>query len=245
MNTICLLTRKIDPIWLDFLQGFSKYRIIIVVDDNSENYAEQNKNTNVKIVQLSNEICREHGYTNCNSCVGFNEIISWDKALYYFNHMDVDNDGDIWFIEDDVFFMDEDTLVNIDKQYPTSDLLTSFHETNHSGEMYSWNHWVNVVGRIDLPWSHSMVCACRMSRRLLGAVDEYVKKRGQLYFIESIFNTLAQHHNMQIDNPIELSTVHWNTNWDKNNIDDTKVYHPFKNIEDHMFIRNSNSNRPV
>lgn len=251
MNTICLLTRTLHPIWLDFLNRFSKYRIIIVVDDNSENYAEKyadyiKTNTNIQIIQLPNELCREQGYTNCNSCVGFNEIISWDKALYYFNHIDtIHHGGDIWFIEDDVFFMNEDTLINIDKQYLQSDLLTSFHETNHSGEMYSWNHWVNVVGRIELPWSHSMVCACRMSRRLLGAVDEYVKKRGQLYFIESMFNTLAQHNNMKIDNPIELSSVHWNTNWDKTDIDNTKVYHPFKNIEDHSVIRTSNSNHPV
>lgn len=237
---LCLLIRilKEKEIWLDFLNSFTTYEIFVVIDDNSIDCVSEysSQYTNIHFVQIDNEICKANGYINCNSCVGFNEVISWDKALYYFNRVYKDY-TDIWFIEDDVFFLSEESIKDIDNQYTESDLLTAFHEVNESGEMYSWNHWVNVINKIELPWCHSMVCACRMSRELMIKVDEYVKRHGQLYFIESIFNTLAHQNKMKIDNPSELSSVHWNTAWDKDHIDGKKIYHPFKNIDDHLYIR--------
>jgi len=244
IRIICLLTRtfKGNEIWFEFLNTFTKYKIFVMIDDANDLFEEYSQiYKNIQFLQIDNEICRRNGYTNCNSCVGFNDIISWDKAIYYFQSSFTDY-KDIWFIEDDVFFFSEKTIESIDEKYQESHLLTAFHDVNETGEMYSWNHWVNVVGKIHLPWCHSMVCACRMSRELLLKVGDYVKTHGQLYFIESIFNTLAHHNKMKIDNPEELSCVHWNTVWDKETIDLHKVYHPFKNIEDHLYIRKNINN---
>jgi len=58
-------------------------------------------------------------------------------------------------------------------------------------------------------------------------------------FIEALFNTLALHYNYTVDNPDELKdTITYDKKWDKDDIDITKIYHPFKNIDDHIYMRN-------
>lgn len=241
-RAICLLTRFVDNAWLDFLKGFVLYDIFVCVDDNSEDC--QNKYgaeySNITFIQIQNEVCREHGYTNCNSCVGFPEIISWDKAIYYFSERETSYDQ-VWMIEEDVFFMNENVLKTIELDFPNSDLLTSFHSINPTGEMESWNHWVNVIHRIDPPWAHSMVCASRISSKLFAEVKKYKTIHGHLFFIEAMFNTIAHQSNLLVDTPKQLSTVHWNTAWNRDEIDVNQVYHPFKRIEEHTYIRASHS----
>ena len=241
-RAICLLTRIVDNVWLDFLQGFQLYDIFVCVDDNSEDCQTKYglEYPNITFIQIQNVVCREQCYTNCNSCVGFPEIISWDKAIYYFSERETSYDQ-VWMIEEDVFFMKEQVLETIDIEFPDSDLLTSFHSINPTGEMEGWNHWVNIIYRIDPPWAHSMVCASRISRKLFAGVKKYKTIHGHLFFIEAMFNTIAHQTNLLVDTPHQLSTVHWNTQWNRDEIDANQVYHPFKRIEDHTYIRASQS----
>lgn len=238
---LCLLTKNPNKIWLDFLETFSQYAIYVVIDDNSVDYVKQYDEiyNNIKFIQIDNDLCRKHGYTNCNSAVGFPDIIAWDKAMYLFCEFETRYDQ-VWFIEDDVFLHKEDVLVRIDRdcQHSCADLLTSFHELNLDGNIWSgWNHWVNVVDRIPPPWAHSMVCACRVSKILLKKIKDYKQSRGHLFFIEAMFNTIAHQSGLNIQNPGELTTIHWNTNWDIQAIDKRLLYHPIKCIEDHLYIR--------
>jgi hypothetical protein len=76
-----------------------------------------------------------------------------------------------------------------------------------------------------------------MSKSLLEKIKEYKQSRGHLFFIEAMFNTIAHHCGMNIQNPGELTTIHWNTTWDIQAIDKRFLYHPIKCIEDHHYIR--------
>ena len=238
---LCLLTKIPNQIWLNFLETFSNYDIYVVIDDNSTDYVKKYGGLykNIKIIQIENEICKDNGYTNCNSAVGFPDIIAWDKALYLFCELET-RYCQVWFIEDDVFLDNEDVLIRIDRhcQHSCADLLTSFHELNLDGNIWSgWNHWVNVVDRIAPPWAHSMVCACRISKSLLEKIREYKQSRGHLFFIEAMFNTIADQSGLNIQNPGELTTIHWNTTWNIHAIDKRFLYHPIKCIDDHLYIR--------
>jgi hypothetical protein len=147
----------------------------------------------------------------------------------------------VWLIEDDVFLANESALLNIDTAYESSDLLSAFHHINQESNMDSWNnwwnHWVNIIHKLELPWAHSMVCACRLSRTMLEEVVEYKTKKGSLCFIEAMFNTIALHKGLVVDNPTELSKIHWRANWDINAINPKNLYHPMKNISEHKTIR--------
>lgn len=233
---VCLLTRFFNQYWIDFLKGFMQYETYLVIDDNSIIY--DSIIEGVHIIQVKDETCRQTNYYKSSSWTNLKDIISWDKALYYFNRVNTDYEN-IWFLEDDVFIMSENTLINIDNQHKTSDLLTSFHEINPTGNIYEgWNHWVNVIHRIGTPWAHSLVCACRMSRRLMEKVDNYLSDR-HLMIIEALFNTLAMHYNYTVSNPVEMATtIQYNTPCDYDNINTNYIYHPVKKIQDHIFIRN-------
>jgi hypothetical protein len=44
----------------------------------------------------------------------------------------------VWFFEDDVFFNNENTLLQIDLKHPYSDLLSNVYTENKDGEKKSW-----------------------------------------------------------------------------------------------------------
>ena len=235
-QVLCILTRYLNQYWIDFLKTFTQYDTYLVIDDNS--IIHDKIIEGVHIVQVDDETCRANNYYKSSSWTNLKDIISWDRALYYFNHIETDYEN-IWFLEDDVFIMSEKTIIDIDVQYKDSDLLTSFHEINPTGDIYAgWDHWVNVIHRIGTPWAHSLVCACRLSRPLMKKVDEYLNDR-HLMIIEALFNTIAIHYNLKVSNPTEMATtIKYNTPCDYNNINTNYIYHPVKKIEDHIFIRN-------
>lgn len=233
---VCVLTRYLNQYWIDFLKAFTQYETYLVIDDYSTIHDKIIEG--VHIVQVDDETCKTHNYYKSSSWTNLKDIISWDRALYYFNHVETDYEN-IWFLEDDVFIMSEKTLIDIDNQHPQSDLLTSFHEINPTGDIYAgWDHWINVIHRIGTPWAHSLVCACRLSRRLMERVDNYLNDR-HLMIIEALFNTLAIHYNYIVSNPVEMATtIKYNVPCDYNNINTSYIYHPVKKIEDQIFIRN-------
>jgi hypothetical protein len=216
----------------------------MVIDDNTIIYPKQIDN--VFIIQVTDEECRNANYYNSSVASNLKPIVAWDRALYYFNTQ-VDSFytyKNVWFLEDDVFLMSEDVLIKIDEKYPESDLLTAFHDVNESGDaQIGWEHWVNVIHHIEPPWAHSLISASRLSFVILALVHRYVKDR-PLMFIEALFSTIAHHRNsipdqQLIHHPDELKdTITYDKKWDRDQVDITKLYHPFKKMEDHEYIRN-------
>ena len=48
-NCICVICRKPNLIWMNFLSAFTQYDVFFLIDDNTENYAELYKTNFPKI----------------------------------------------------------------------------------------------------------------------------------------------------------------------------------------------------
>lgn len=157
---------------------------------------------------------------------------SREKALYYFYKNNVNYDY-IWFIEEDVFIPTIKTIKNIDIKYPSSDLLVCDNKIINKKHI-DW-HW-NLVnkqldGKISLPYSKSMICAIRCSKKLLQHIFIHALKYKTLFFCEVMFNTIALHKKLNIKVIKELKTIVWRRKWKKDEINVNNLYHPVKSIE--------------
>jgi len=237
---ICVLSRYYNQTWMNFLKTFKQYDLYMVIDDNMIIYDDVIDNIN--IIQIPDNICLRSNYYKSSCWSNLKDIVAWDRALFYFNRVNTTYEH-VWFMEDDVFIMSENTLCSVDEKHPNSDLLSAFHEINETGDVnQGWNHWVNVIHRIGTPWAHSLISCARLSNRLLKRIDEYVGDR-HLMFIEALFNTLALHNGYVVDNPDEIKdTITYDTQWNRDELDTTKIYHPFKKMEDHVYIREKQKN---
>jgi len=239
-NAFCLITIRPNVIWLDFLQTFtSVYDVYIMIDDNSYDCADNiSKYPNLKFIQIEKDICKTAGYIySSTSAMNDTDVIAWDKALFYFT-IENRNYDNIWFCEDDVYIHSINIIEKLDSNYFTADLICKDLTINTTGELYSWYHMYNAPGYFELPWCNSMICFCRISLKLLDNMYKYVSDFGKLNFIELMIPTIAHQNGMVISNPSEFDTIHWITKWNKDDIDKTKIYHPFKNMEDHQYMRN-------
>lgn len=240
-KAVALITRKPLQKWIDFLNGFSCYDIFIIIDDNTENYSDKYRDNYEKInfIQVENEECAKNGFIGSSVATKLPPIMAWDKAMYYFSHIETNYDQ-IWFFEDDVFFFSETTLLRMDEKYEKCNLLTRSHTIKYENNLEGWWHWNQVAGNIDLPWAYSLICICRVSNILLQKVREYANNHGKIFFIEAILNTLAIHNNLDVGTPPQLITV---VQGDISPIEVNKdkmffVFHPYKDIDKHQELRN-------
>jgi hypothetical protein len=241
-NAICILTIVPNKIWLEFLnKNFNFYDVYMLIDRNDIDYNKElkDKYTNIHFIQIDDEECQENGYMNSNTTsvyVGFGKVIAWDKAFYYFSKINTQYQH-VWFIEEDVFFYEEKTLLSIDEKYPISDLLSQNYGTNESGTNTDWV-WKRIEIRIPPPYYCAMLCGVRISKKLLCKINEYVEKFSTLFFIEAMVPTIAKQCNLQYDTPEELHTVVYRHDWNVEDLSKIKLYHPVKNLELHYKRRN-------
>ena len=242
MNCICLITFQPRKIWCDFLNTFKHYKIFIIVDDNDFDLCVfKNEYTNINFITVKNETCKLSGYMNTNYMI--NKLISgWDKALYYFGleNTGVENTGYdfIWFIEDDVFFNNENTILNIDKQYVNEDLLSSPYYINKDGNKHTWN-WSRININFPPPYYHGMMCVVRFSKMMLKCINNYANLHKTLFFLEALFPTIAIKHKLKYATPNELSDIYYRHNFQQKDIRVNNFYHPVKNLKIHVFLRNN------
>ena len=230
---ICILTRIPTTIMLDFLNSFSHYDIYVVIDDNSINYTEKYKDIykNINFIQIEKDVCIKAGYQNITLTLNLNGPCAWEKALYYFSRINL-NYNYVWFIEDDVYFYNEDTILNIDNKYPESDFLSNKYETNETGKTDYW-HWGKIMHTLKYnpPYYSTMCCAVRMSKNLLQLISDYAKKNNTLFFLEVMYPTLTIKNNLKYDAIPELYTIVYRKDWKKEEVDTVNLFHPIKNHE--------------
>lgn len=237
MKAICLITRQPSKIWCEFLNKFSHYKVFIIVDyDEIDTQEFINQYTNITFVKINPNLCHTNGFKNTNSLVIHKEISGWDKAVYYFSVENQTYDY-VWFIEDDLFFYNESTLIRIDNQYMISDLLSNTCTENKDGRKNEWLWHKIQYNNYEPPYYWAMMCACRMSRNLLRCIGLSAKKYNTLFFLEAAFPIIAFKNNLQVDTPLEFRNIHWLPDFDKTIIENS-LYHPIKNIEKHLFLRN-------
>ena len=238
MPAICFLTVRPVAAFVEFCKSLKndEYDIFICVDDNTWSIPEINDA--VKIIKMDNADAEREGFKSCVQPLP-GKACSRDKALYYFARIDQSYEQ-IWFIEEDVFVPTVTTISDIDAKYPGCDLLTSGHSTD--AETRNWPHWNHVVHtngiKLPPPYATSMICAIRVSRALLGAVDAYATAHKNLFMDEALFNTLAIHNNLEVLPIAELSTIRWRHAWKLSDIQPTHLYHPVKLIAQQVAWRN-------
>ncbi len=243
MNALCIICRRPDKIWLDFLNGFTKYKTYLMIDDYSIDYKDIYKNTysNINFIQISDKDCEKHGFINSSSTVGLKKIIAWDKGLYYFSTINKSHEY-VWFMEDDVFFHNETTILNIDRNYPSSDLLTTDNDygvcNNARTKAMEW-HWPRININHAFPYCKSMICSVRMSKSMLHSIRKYAHSNDTLFFIEAMFPTIASINKLKYDKPSEMYPVYWRHDFKDEDFDKLKIYHPVKKLDDHTKIRNT------
>jgi len=230
-NAVCLVTIRPSSVWTDLLKQFQNYDVFIVVDNIDTE--------SVGVIKITNDECIRHGYIHSsympNSSLTFNEIIAWDRALYYFTNINTGYDN-VWFFEDDVFFYDENTLLNIDKTYPKSDILCKEKNSEPKSGEWSW-FWPAIHIHFPPPYFHSPICAVRMSNSLLSHLNEYVKQNKVLFFIEAMFPSIAHYNHLTYDSPAELGQLHWRKDWTIDELNKSQVFHPMKNMEQQREFR--------
>lgn len=242
-NAICLMCVKPNKIHIDFLNSISKYKIFILCDDNNCN---TDNITNIEIIKIDENECMNNGYKNSNFFVNKNPS-AWDKVFYYFNKININYDY-VWILEDDVFVPNNDAFMYLDNKYGHSDLLCKANISNLTNN--DWQLWDSANNKYDKPWYSSMVCCCRISKKLFEEIGKYVEEKGELFFIEIMINTIANHKKLIIKEIEELSNIdpkpkennryrHFINGrkiWMTKTIIDLKknfLYHPVKNIELH------------
>jgi hypothetical protein len=148
------------------------------------------------------------------------------------------NYNHVWFIEDDVFFYNEQTLVDIDSKYIHSDFLgtgTSYKE-NIDGKSRDWL-WQDVHLKIPPPYYKCLCCVIRISQALFHKIKNYATFYKTLDFLEALFPTLCKQGGLQYDMPDEFANVIYIKDHDINTLNKKNLYHPLKHIKDHMMIR--------
>jgi len=240
-NIICFLTVKPSELYYNECKKLlnKKYDIFICIDDNEYNIP--NYDNIIPIIKINNKECEDNGFKNtviyCK-----NKACSRDKALYYFSRKYNKPFNYIWFIEEDVFFYDINTIINIDNKYNGDLLSESNIILNNYDDINKWPHWNRVINEtnniLTFPFSKSMICAVRISNKLLKLINNYAEKNKILFMDEALFNTLALQNNLIIINPEELKYITYRDTFNLDNVTNTKyMYHPIKDIEYQSIIR--------
>lgn len=183
-----LMTRRVSEIPLRLISQmvdlpiYANYDFFVVSDDNTQDINEfARKYPRISFVQVKDSVCETTGYIKMNYSIPKTPT-SWDKSFYFFTYVKPDYHF-VWFIEDDVFVPNADAIWNIDQKYAVDgdmneetakDLLVRLNNRNDDPNNTKWI-WHAAKGKIDLPWFQGFLPACRVSRRLLFKIRDYVK----------------------------------------------------------------------
>ncbi|HEY9003260.1 MAG TPA: hypothetical protein VIM89_18025 [Mucilaginibacter sp.] len=230
---IAVICKNPHPVWLEFLSKFKAYDTYVIIDDDTNDLSSlQSDYPNVHLILVNGKSCELAGFTDTNSA-HFKKVNGWDKALYYFA---VENTSyqRVWFFEEDVFFYNEDTIKNIDKKFPASDLLTAPYKISTSTSK-DWWWWPMINIPFEQPWYNAMVCGIRVSGNLLDKIKAYARENRRLFYLEVLFPTLAIKNNLVYHTPKQLEQIYFRYDW--RYLSKSNIFHPVKNIESHPEIR--------
>ena len=234
-TAVCFLTRQPAMQTIDFAQTLTRegnLDVFIAIDNNAFKITSLNISPFLRLIHIPNEQSQRAGYHQTIYLPRISApMSSWDKALFYFNVLSR-NYSFVWLIEEDVFIPSTRALLSLHRLYAsTADLVLPSNTLNRLGNVSTW-HWHLARGRFPPPWASSMSNVVGLSRRLLDAVDEFVRWQGSVPFHEFFFNTLALHHNLTIVTPTELSTVVYRSNYPFDAIkrQPSNLFHPVKDL---------------
>jgi hypothetical protein len=236
---ICILCKNANQETFSFAETLNEEYTIYICIDNNDSVLPKYNETKIKIIRFYNNEPEKNYFMGCvDYCK--NRACSRDKALYYFCKININYEY-IWFLEDDVFIPNQNTINYIDNLYEKEDLLSSENiiKISRNDSSLDWQHWDKNNNKIDFPWAHSMICAVRVSNKLMKCILEFVNDKKYLLFDELLFNTIALQNNLFVMTPIELSNIVFSFHdIIPDNINESYLYHPIKNLKKHEELRN-------
>lgn len=123
-------------------------------------------------------------------------VTSWDKGLYHAYTLKRDFN---WFIEDDVYWNNNEIMKELFEIDNTSELIT-----NHCVEEFKTNyHWflffeTNKLLDDSTKWKATFNPICRLSYKILEKIAEYSNKYNKLFFHEVLFSSICINNNYNI-----------------------------------------------
>ena len=251
---ICFLCVKPPEEFLDNLLKMTYTQpIYIVCDSNEYEPPEQIKSkdyTSVVLTEASTDVnrgispntlyfikideaeCGKRGYINSASTIP-KKPSAWDKALYFFCLKNMAQH--VWFIEEDVFIPRLTILDEMNARNPNTDLVTKQHVSEKDDPGFFW--WFDAEEKMERPYYRSLVCAVRVSRRILEKVAKMAKEKRTVCFVETIFSTIAHQNNFSIVQAPELQSVIFRHSWTKETVHMNGLFHPVKEMADHIAFR--------
>lgn len=236
---VCFMTTSYSPELMQrinqLMGAHSAYDTYLCVDKLESLPPAVEKQTRCKIIKTHAQRCESDGFLGtvlwCKD-----RACSRDKALHYFAVVDTSYDH-VWFVEDDVLFEGFQSFQTIDKRFGDKlDLLTRAHRirTDREPEAVDW-HWPVVIDKIGSPWTASMICVIRLSKRMLQCLRQYAHSNKRLFLDESIFGTLCMHNRLAIGIVPEFEPVMCCTAAPDIQVPLQKgyFYHPVKKIASH------------
>ena len=228
---ICLLCVCPTDRVLKFASKYAEtHPVYVVCDDPSCTVP---MSTPITFVKLTDEVCKTSGYNNSNPAIP-KRPSAWDKALYYFCTQNIEPQH-VWFVEEDVFVPRESLFKELDERYPTTDFIMKQHVKDTDDPAFEF--WYDGDGKMDRPFYRSLVCATRVSRRLLDRVKDLHDSKRTLVFIEIMFNTLAVQNNYTMEMPKELQNIIFRHEWTEETVNGNELFHPVKDTTLHDTYR--------
>jgi len=238
-DAISLITRVPNETLLDFYNTIINYDIFIIVDNNDFDLSNLRlKFPKFNFVQINNDECIINGFQNILTLYFHKKVTGWDKVIYKMCK-ERHNYRYIWIVEDDVFIPYEKTLLDIDnnKNYESIDLIsqTPYNEGDYS--TWLWHFFIHEI-KVEKPYYCGMMCAIRVTPKLLEKVDEYAKTHNSLFFLEAFFPTITKYYGLNCGPMIdEIKTIMYQADYEDTDIKTTNLYHPMKDIERHDKLR--------
>ena len=240
-KAICFLTLRPNETYFNLIEIFTKFYDVYVCIDDNKHKLNFNYSKKIKIIKYPNIVPKKEGFIH--TVMYFkNRSCSRDKALYYFSkNENIKKYTKLWFIEEDVFIPSFKTIKNIDEKYNKSNdlLCQGFIKFKNQND---WNKFDTVrkdaAGIVKLPYYRSMICAIRVSSKMLKVIKNFAHKYKTLFMDEALFPTLAKQKDLKINVIPELKSVVYRREWRYVDIKKENLYHPIKDINVQVYWRN-------
>ena len=116
------------------------------------------------------------------------------------------------------------------------DLLSNCYEENSNGSKNNW-HWHRIQIQDQPPYYYGMMCIVRFSKEMINCINTYAYKNKTLFFLEALFPTIAIKNNLKYNCPSEFHNIHYRCDFTKNDINVNNLYHPVKDLNNHIYFR--------
>jgi hypothetical protein len=140
-------------------------------------------------------------------------------------------------MEDDVLVYNENTIIQIDKQYIDEDLLSSSYIENSDGNKNTW-YWDRINIQYQPPYYNGMMCVVRFSKKMLNCINDYANENNTLFFLEALFPTIAIKNKLNYKTPIEFDKIYYRHDFTGEQFNINNFYHPLKDLNEHNSFRN-------